>query len=80
MNTSEDKSTSLFQDLVELMLKLRSKDGCPWDKEQNHASLKPHLVEEAYEVVDAIDSGVHNKLKEELAGFFFHIIYSGYKS
>ena len=67
MNTSEDKSTLLFHDLVELMRKLRSKDGCPWDKEQSHASLKPHLVEEAYEVIDAIDSGDPDKLKEELA-------------
>ncbi len=80
MNTSEDKSTPLFQDLVELMRKLRSEDGFSWDKEQSHASLKPHLVEEAYEVIDAIDSGNPDKLKEELAGLFFHIIYSGYKS
>ncbi|OHC01102.1 MAG: nucleoside triphosphate pyrophosphohydrolase [Planctomycetes bacterium RIFCSPLOWO2_12_FULL_39_13] len=75
MNTSEDKSTSLFHDLVELMRKLRSKDGCPWDKEQSHASLKPHLVEEAYELIDAIDSGDPDKLKEELADLFFHIIF-----
>lgn len=40
MNTSEDKSTSLFNELVELMRKLGSKDGCPSDKEQSHASLK----------------------------------------
>ena len=75
MTTSEDKSTSLFHDLVELMQKLRSKDGCPWDKEQSHASLKPHLVEEAYEVIDAIDSRNPDKLKEELADLFFHIIF-----
>ena len=54
MNTSEDKSISLFHDLVELMRKLRSKNECPWDKEQSPGSLKPHLVEEAYEVIDAI--------------------------
>lgn len=75
MNTSEDKYTSLLQDLVELMQKLRGRDGCPWDKEQNHASLKPHLVEETYEVIDAIDSGDPSKLKEELADLFFHIIF-----
>lgn len=75
MNTSKDKSISLFQDLIELMRKLRSKDGCPWDKEQSHASLKPHLVEETYEVIDAIDSGDPDKLKEELADLFFHIIF-----
>ena len=71
----KDKSSSLFQELLELMQKLRSKDGCPWDKEQNHASLKPHLVEETYEVIDAIDSGDPDKIKEELADLFFHIIF-----
>jgi len=75
MKTVEDKSTSLFNELVELMRKLRSKDGCPWDKEQNHSTLKPHLVEEAYELVDAIDTGDPDKLKEELADLFFHIIF-----
>jgi tetrapyrrole methylase family protein/MazG family protein len=75
MSTSEAKFTSLLNDLIELMQKLRGKDGCPWDKEQNHASLKPHLVEETYEVIDAIDSGEPHKLKEELADLFFHIIF-----
>ncbi len=75
MNTTENKSISSFQDLIELMRKLRSNDGCPWDKEQSHASLKPHLVEEAYEVIDAIDSGDPDKLKEELADLFFQIIF-----
>jgi tetrapyrrole methylase family protein / MazG family protein len=75
MNTSEKKYISLLQDLIELMQKLRGKDGCPWDKEQSHISLKPHLIEEAYEVIDAIDSGDPSKLKEELADLFFHIIF-----
>ncbi|HQU30494.1 MAG: nucleoside triphosphate pyrophosphohydrolase [Planctomycetia bacterium] len=75
MNTHENKSISSFQDLIELMRKLRSKDGCPWDKEQNHVSLKSHLIEETYEVIDAIDSGNPDKLKEELADLFFHIIF-----
>jgi len=73
MKTVEDKSTSLFNELVELMRKLRSKDGCPWDKEQNHSTLKPHLVEEAYELVDAIDTGDPDKLKEELADLFYQM-------
>ncbi|MCF6156967.1 MAG: nucleoside triphosphate pyrophosphohydrolase [wastewater metagenome] len=75
MNTSEDRSTSLLYDLTELMQKLRGKDGCPWDKEQSHASLKPHLIEETYEVIDAIDSEDPSQLKEELADLFFHIIF-----
>ncbi|MFO0793063.1 MAG: nucleoside triphosphate pyrophosphohydrolase [Candidatus Brocadiaceae bacterium] len=75
MNTTEEKSVSLLHDLVELMRKLRSNEGCPWDKEQSHVSLKPHLVEETYEVIDAIDSGDPAKIKEELADLFFHIIF-----
>jgi len=75
MKTKNDKSISLFLDMVELIQKLRSEDGCPWDKEQNHSSLKPHLVEETYEVIDAIDSGKPEKLKEELADLFFHIVF-----
>ena len=75
MIISKDKSMLLFQDLIGLMRKLRSKDGCPWDKEQSHASLKPHLVEETYEVIDAIDSGDPDKIKEELADLFFHIVF-----
>ncbi|MDR4509968.1 MAG: nucleoside triphosphate pyrophosphohydrolase [Candidatus Brocadiaceae bacterium] len=75
MNKKEDKSFLLFRDTVELMRKLRSKEGCPWDREQSHASLKPHLVEEAYELIDAIDSENPDKLKEELADLFFHIMF-----
>lgn len=75
MKSVENKSNALFQDLIELMRKLRSEEGCPWDKEQNHESLKPHLVEETYELIDAIDSGMPEKLKEELADLFFHIIF-----
>ncbi|MEE9584104.1 MAG: MazG nucleotide pyrophosphohydrolase domain-containing protein, partial [Candidatus Brocadiales bacterium] len=55
-----------FRDLVELMRKLRDEGGCPWDKEQTHETLKPYLVEETYEVIDAIDSGEAARLKEEL--------------
>ena len=45
-----------FVELVEIMARLRSADGCPWDREQTHASLKPYLLEEAYEVLEAIES------------------------
>ena len=44
-----------FVKLVEIMARLRAEDGCPWDREQTHASLKPYLLEEAYEVLEAID-------------------------
>ncbi len=57
------------------MKKLRGKEGCPWDKEQTHESLKSCLIEEVYEIVDAVDSRNPEKLKEELADLFFLIIF-----
>ncbi|MEE9260912.1 MAG: nucleoside triphosphate pyrophosphohydrolase [Candidatus Scalindua sediminis] len=67
--------SSNFKSLVELMEKLRSKEGCPWDKEQTHESLKSCLIEEVYEIVDAVDSKNPEQLKEELADMFFLIIF-----
>ncbi|MGR3178122.1 MAG: nucleoside triphosphate pyrophosphohydrolase [Candidatus Anammoxibacter sp.] len=64
-----------FEDLVNLMRRLREKGGCPWDIEQTHESLKQYLVEETYEVIDAIDSGDEDKLKEELGDLFYQIIF-----
>lgn len=55
-----------FTMLVEIMHKLRGKDGCPWDAEQTHKSLKRYLLEETYEVLEAIDSDNHKLLQEEL--------------
>jgi len=57
------------------MEKLRSDEGCPWDKEQTHESLKSCLIEEVYEIVDAVDSRDPEQLKEELADLFFLIIF-----
>ena len=67
--------SSNFKDLIEIMETLRSKDGCPWDKEQTHESLKSCLIEEVYEIVDAVDSKDSEQLKEELADLFFLIIF-----
>ena len=64
-----------FQRLVKLMARLRGKNGCPWDREQTHSSMKKYLIEEAYEVCDAIDSHDPDKLKEELGDFFFQVIF-----
>lgn len=52
--------------LVEIIAKLRSPEGCPWDKEQTTQTLKPYLVEETYEVLEAIDEGNPEHLKEEM--------------
>lgn len=61
--------------LVEIMRILRSPAGCPWDLKQTLSSLKEHLVEESHEVLDAIDSGDRNKLKEELGDLLLQVIF-----
>jgi len=61
--------------LVELMAKLRGPGGCPWDHKQTAESLKPFLIEECYEVVDALDEGSPDKVKEELGDLLFQIIF-----
>lgn len=64
-----------FTRLLEVMARLRGEDGCPWDKEQTHLSLKPCLLEEAYELLDALDSGDADKLKEELGDVLLQVIF-----
>ena len=61
--------------LLEIMARLRSDQGCPWDREQTHQSLKPCLIEETYEVVEAIDSGSPDKLAEELGDLLLQIVF-----
>lgn len=63
-----------FDDLVNITNKLRSKDGCPWDKEQTHESLKQHLLEEAGEVIEAIDHKDQENLCEELGDLLFQVM------
>ncbi|MCS7311283.1 MAG: MazG family protein, partial [Armatimonadetes bacterium] len=63
-----------FEGLVEIVAILRSPEGCPWDREQTHESLKPFVVEEAYEVVDAIDSGDPERLCEELGDLLLQVM------
>ena len=57
------------------MKRLRGHNGCPWDREQTHISLKPYLIEEAYEVIEAIDKGDDEHLKEELGDLLFQILF-----
>ena len=64
-----------LNNLVELMAKLRGPDGCPWDRKQTTNSLKPFLVEECYEVIDALEEGNPDKIKEELGDLLFQIIF-----
>ncbi len=64
-----------FKDIVDIMARLRGPGGCPWDREQTHKSLKPFLVEETYEVLEAIDEGSSSKVKEELGDLLFQVIF-----
>ncbi len=67
------KDTPPLYRLKEIARILRAENGCPWDREQTFASLKPYLVEETYEVYDAIESGDLNDLKEELGDLLYQI-------
>lgn len=60
--------------LIEIVKILRSPDGCPWDKEQTHKTLRPNMLEEAYEAVDAIDENDIEHLKEELGDVLLQVV------
>ncbi len=64
-----------FQRLVDVMARLRAADGCPWDREQTYASLRSYLLEETYEVLDAIDRTDHKALEGELGDFVFEAVF-----
>jgi tetrapyrrole methylase family protein/MazG family protein len=64
-----------FQELLNIIEKLRSEKGCPWDKEQTRESLKPYIVEEAYELLEAIEENDPEKIKEELGDLLFQIVF-----
>jgi len=71
-----DKETEeKFSELLEVMAQLRGRNGCPWDKEQTHASLKPCLLEETYELLDALDNGDPKKLREELGDVLLQVVF-----
>ncbi len=64
-----------FEKLVALQARLRAPDGCPWDREQTHASLRTYLLEEAYEVLDALESGNDAKFAEEMGDLLLQIVF-----
>jgi MazG family protein len=66
---------SRFEHLLEIMARLRGPGGCPWDREQTRASLKPFLIEEAYEVIDAIDRGERDHVREELGDLLLQVVF-----
>src|SRR5262245_45590724 len=68
-------ATEQFGRLLEIMARLRAPDGCPWDREQTIDTLKPFVLEETYEVLEAIDRGDHAALCEELGDFVFEAVF-----
>jgi tetrapyrrole methylase family protein/MazG family protein len=68
------KSVDSFADLKGIIARLRGPDGCPWDKKQTHASLRPYLIEECYETLQALDGGTPQKLREELGDVLLQIM------
>ena len=65
----------LFERLLDIMHRLRGPAGCPWDREQTRTSLKPYLIEEAYEVLEAIEAGAVDGLREELGDLLFQVVF-----
>jgi tetrapyrrole methylase family protein/MazG family protein len=64
-----------FDRVVEIMATLRAPGGCPWDRKQTHESLRPYLLEEAYEVLETIDQRETTKLKEELGDILLQVLF-----
>ena len=64
-----------FEKLVAIMRTLRAPGGCPWDREQTHASLRPFVLEETYEVLEAIDTSNMEELREELGDYLYEAVF-----
>jgi len=77
MPTLPDTSLPPFERLVALLKTLRAPGGCAWDAKQTHESLLPYLIEECYEVVDAIEAGQSEQLKEELGDLLVQFVFHG---
>ncbi len=72
---AERAGAEALERLLGVMRRLRAEDGCPWDREQTLDSLKPHLIEECYEAVDALESGDRRKLAEELGDVLLQVVF-----
>ena len=75
MKSKTESNEAHFNKLVNIMARLRSEDGCPWDRIQSMDTLKAYVIDEAYEVVDAVESGDRDHLCEELGDLLFQIVF-----
>ena len=69
------KKNSAIEDLLKVIARLRSPTGCPWDREQDHRTLRFHAVEEVYELMDAIEAGDDHEMLEELGDLLLQIVF-----
>ena len=69
------KKQSAIVQLLAVMAKLRSPKGCPWDREQDHMTLRRHAVEEVYELIDAIEAGDDHEMAEELGDLLLQVVF-----
>ncbi|MBC8479595.1 MAG: nucleoside triphosphate pyrophosphohydrolase, partial [FCB group bacterium] len=76
--TESTRACRQFNRLIEILNRLRAKDGCEWDREQTSESLVPYLLEEAYEVIEAIEEKDEQMLKEELGDLSLHILFQAH--
>src|SRR6185295_6681230 len=69
------KRKSALEDLLKVMARLRAPNGCPWDREQDHMTLRRHAIEEVYELIDAIEAGDDHEMAEELGDLLLQVIF-----
>ena len=70
-----ERGKSGIEELIGIMAKLRSPEGCPWDREQTHRTLRFHAVEEVYELMDAIEAGDDQEMAEELGDLLLQVVF-----
>jgi MazG family protein len=72
---SDMKEKAAIEDLLDVMARLRSPTGCPWDREQSHRTLRRHAIEEVYELIDAIEAGDDHEMAEELGDLLLQVVF-----
>ena len=69
------KRKTAIEDLLKVMARLRAPNGCPWDREQDHLTLRRHAIEEVYELIDAIEAGDDHEMAEELGDLLLQVVF-----
>jgi uncharacterized protein YabN with tetrapyrrole methylase and pyrophosphatase domain len=69
------KRKPAIEDLLQVMARLRAPKGCPWDREQDHLTLRHHAIEEVYELIDAIEAGDDHEMAEELGDLLLQVVF-----